>query len=514
MQPVRLAHAMLSVGTWTLVSRVMGFLRDVMIAAYLGTGPIAQAYLIAFSLPNMFRRFFAEGAFNTAFIPMFIKRLEHNDNPRDFAEEAFSGLAMVVFIFLVIGSFVMPWLVLAQAAGFKDDERFNLAITYGRICFPYILFISLTALLSGVLNAGGKFVASAAAPISMNFILIAAMVVANNQGWDMGLAMAWSTPIAGITQLFIVWWAAKRIGFPLRLRQPRLSSDMKRLLTIAAPAIFAGGVVQINLLVGRQVGSFFNGAVSWLNNADRLYQLPLGVVGIAIGVVLLPDISRRLKENDINGSQNSYNRATELALLLTIPAAVALVVTANPLISVLFMRGEFIESDVGPTALALAIYGCGLPAFVLQKILQPLYFAREDTQTPFRFAVVSMAINAMVSFGLMPLIGFSAAAWGTTIAGWVMAAQLFRGTKNFGKAAKIDKRLKQRLPRILFASVVMGAFIWMLMQGLDTALQEAGKRYIALAALIISGAATYGIIGVAIGAINISDMRESLNRHK
>ena len=280
MQPIRLIRGFLSVGAWTLASRLVGFIRDVMIAAYLGTGPVAQAYIVAFTLPNMFRRFFAEGAFNTAFVPMFAKRLEAGDDPRGFAEQAFSGLFSVVLVFSLIAHFAMPWLVLAMAAGFKGDERFDLAVLYGRICFPYILFISLTALLSGLLNAGGRFIAAAAAPVLMNFILIAAMLMADRFGWDMGMAMAWSTPISGIAQLFCVWWAAKRMGFPLRLRRPRLSPEMRRLLAVAAPAVMAGGVVQINLLVGRQVGSFFDGAIAWLTNADRLYQLPLGVVGI------------------------------------------------------------------------------------------------------------------------------------------------------------------------------------------------------------------------------------------
>lgn len=495
-----------------MVSRIAGFIRDILIAAYLGTGPVAQAYIIAFALPNMFRRFFAEGAFNTAFVPMFAKRLENEDNPRAFAEEAFSGLATVVIIVSVIGNLLMPWLVLIQASGFKGDERFDLAVTYGRICFPYILFISLTALLSGLLNAGGRFSAAAAAPILMNFVLITAMIIADHQAWDMGLTMAWSTPISGIAQLAMVWWSAKRMGFPLRPHRPRFSPDMKKLVIVAVPAVVAGGIVQINLLVGRQVGSFFDGAVSWLNNADRFYQLPLGVVGIAIGIVLLPDISRRFKAGDTAGGRHAYNRATEFALFLTIPASVALIVTAYPLISVLFQRGKFLEADVVPTAYALKIYGLGLPAFVLQKVLQPLYFAREDTRTPFRFAALSMIVNAITAIGLMPLIGFSAAAWGTTIAGWIMAIQLFFGARAFGDATRIDDRLKCRLPRIIFSSAIMGLVIWMLMQSLENALQEAGIRYLALATLVTGGMITYGISALLLGAIRLSDLRAVLRR--
>lgn len=514
MQPIRLIRGFLSVGAWTLASRVVGFVRDAMIAGYLGSGPVAQAYNIAFSLPNMFRRFFAEGAFNTAFVPMFSKRLQAGDNPRAFAEEAFAGLFSVVLVVSLIAHLAMPWLVLAQAAGFAGDERFHLAVIYGRICFPYILFISLTALLSGLLNAGGRFMAAAAAPVLMNFILIAAMIMADRFGWDMGKAMAWSTPVSGIAQFFTVWWAAKRMGFPLRLRLPRLSPDMRQLLAIAAPAVLAGGVVQVNLLVGRQVGSFFDGAISWLTYADRLYQLPLGVVGIAIGIVLLPDISRRLKAEDTVGGRHAYNRATEFALFLTVPAAVALVVASYPLISVLFKRGAFLESDVGPTAVALAIYGAGLPAFVLQKVLQPLYFAREDTRRPFRFALWSMVVNAVAAIGLAPLIGFSAAAWGTTIAGWTMALQLYLGTRAYGDAAQFDDRLRGRLPRIVLASAVMGLAIWGLKLALGDMLYRPGTRYLALAALVLGGMAAYAVAGMATGAFRASDLRAGLRRQR
>lgn len=514
MQPIRLIRGFLSVGAWTLASRVVGFVRDVMIAAYLGTGPVAEAYLVAFRLPNMFRRFFGEGAFNTAFVPMFSKRLEAGEDPRGFAEEAFSGLFTVVLVVSVIAHFAMPWLVFALAAGFYGDPRFDMAVMYGRICFPYILFISLTALLSGLLNAGGRFVAAAAAPVLMNFILIAAMLLAHRYGWDMGGAMAWSTPISGIVQFLTVWWAAKRMGFPLRLRRPRLSPDMKRLIAVAGPAVLAGGVVQINLMVGQQVGSFYTGAVAWLTNADRLYQLPLGVVGIAIGIVLLPDISRRLKAEDTVGGRYAYNRATEFALFLTVPAAVGLTVAAYPVISVLFKRGAFLESDVGPTALALAIYGIGLPAFVLQKVLQPLYFAREDTRSPFRFAIWSMVVNALLALGLAPLIGFSAAALGTSIAGWTMAWQLWRGTRVYGEAAEFDDRLRHRLPRIVAASLVMGLVLWGVMQALGGALYQPGTRYLALLALVTAGALAYGAALIALGGFSLSDLRAGFSRRR
>lgn len=514
MKPIRLIRGFLTVGAWTLLSRIAGFVRDVLTANYLGTGPVAEAFLVAFSLPNMFRRFFAEGAFNTAFVPMFSKKLEADEDPHGFAEDAFSGLALVVALFSVIAMIGMRWLVLAMAGGFAGDARLELAIEYGNICFPYIFFISLTALLSGLLNAGGRFVAAAGAPVILNVIFIFAMVYAHRAGWDMGLTLAWSTPLTGFAQLAMVWVAAARMGYPLRLRRPRLTPDLRRLVTIAGPAVLAGGVVQINLLVGRQVGSFFEGAIAWLSYADRLYQLPLGVVGIAIGIVLLPDISRRLKAGDVGGSRHALSRATEFALFLTVPAAVALVVIPIPLISVLFQRGAFTAADTVPTAMILAVYGLGLPAFVLQKVLQPLYFAREDTRTPFRFAVFAMVVNAGLAIGLAPFIGFIAAAIGTTVAGWVMTGQLWWGTRKMGEAARGDDRLRKRAPRIILASAGLGVFLWGAALLLNAALNTGGHRYLALLALCAAGFGFYLIAAFVTGAFRPSDFRAGLGRQR
>ena len=319
MKPIRLITGFLTVGGWTLASRVLGFVRDIIFAAYLGAGPAAEAFVVAFSLPNMFRRFFAEGAFNMAFIPIFAKKLEGGEEPKRFAEEALSLLATVLIVLTVLATIFMPMLVLAMASGFVGDERFDLAVDYGRIAFPYIFFISLAALLSGVLNATGRFAAAAAAPVLLNVILTGAMILGARYEVNIGRALVWGVPLAGIAQVALIWVAAARAGFALRPRLPRLTPEMRRLAIIAAPAALAGGVVQVNLLVGRQVASFFDGAIQYLNLADRLYQLPLGVVAIAIGVVLLPDLSRRLRAEDESGSRHAFNRATEFALFLTLP---------------------------------------------------------------------------------------------------------------------------------------------------------------------------------------------------
>ncbi|MCX7300360.1 MAG: murein biosynthesis integral membrane protein MurJ [Rhodobacterales bacterium] len=512
MRPVRLIRGIVTVGSWTMLSRVAGFARDVMMAAYLGSGPVAEAFLVAFSLPNMFRRFFAEGAFNMAFVPMFAKKLEGGEDAQGFARDAFNGLGSLLIIFTVVGTFAMPWLVYAMASGFAGDPRFDLAVTFGRISFSYILFISLVALLSGVLNAYGRFTEAGFVPVLMNLMFIAAMLFADWMGWDMGLALSWTVPVTGIAQLAFTWWAAHKAGLRFVPGLPRWTPELKRLAIIAGPAILAGGVVQINLLVGRQVASFTEGAVAWLSYADRLYQLPLGVVGIAIGTVLLPDLSRRLRAGDVDGARGAFNRATEISLALTVPAAVALLVIPVPLISVLYERGAFGAEDTIATALVLAIYGAGLPAFVLHKVLQPLFFAREDTRRPFNYAVVSMVVNLVVAVGLMPVIGFAAAALATTVAGWGMVVQLWFGSRRMGDAAVLDARLKGRLWRILVASVVMGAVLWGLGMVMAPLLAMPTVRYFALMGLVAVGILAYFGAGFAIGAFRLAELRAAFRR--
>ncbi len=512
MKPISLMRSILTVGGWTLLSRGAGFARDMMMAAYLGAGPVAEAFLIAFSLPNMFRRFFAEGAFNMAFVPMFAKKLEAGEDAQGFARDAFNGLAGLLVVFSVLGTAAMPWLVWAMASGFVGDARFDMAVLYGRIGFSYILFISLVALLSGVLNAFGRFTEASFVPVLMNLMFIAAMWLADLLGWDMGLTLAWTVPATGIAQLAFTYYSARKLGISFALRWPRLTPELRRLAMIAGPAVLAGGVVQVNLLVGRQVASFTEGAVAWLSYADRLYQLPLGVVGIAIGTVLLPDLSRRLRAGDTAGGRASFNRGCEFALALTLPAAVALMVIAGPLVQVLYQRGAFGAQDAAATALALAIYGAGLPAFVMHKVLQPLYYAREDTQRPFRFAVVSMGVNLAIAVGLMPLVGFAAAALATTLAGWIMVWQLWRGARAMGDEARFDDRMRVRGPRILAASLAMGAVLYAAKLGLGPLLGAGGWRYLGLLGLVVTGAVSYFAFGAAIGAFRLADFRSLRQR--
>ncbi|MCE0504432.1 murein biosynthesis integral membrane protein MurJ [Roseivivax sp. GX 12232] len=514
MKPIRLLSGMMTVGFWTLASRVLGVIREVVILALIGPGPVLDAFVAAFRLPNMFRRFFAEGAFNAAFVPMFSKRLEAGEDPLAFARDALSGLATVLLILSALAMVFMPALVVATAGGFIGDERFDLTVAYGRICFPYIFLISLAALFSGALNAGGHFAAAAAAPVFLNITVVLAMLAGHLMGGEVVLWLVWAVPVAGIIQLALVWIAAERAGLKVRPGRPVWNDEMKTLVRVAVPAALAGGVMQINLLVGQQVASQFDKAVGWLYAADRLYQLPLGVVGIAVGIVLLPDLSRRLKAGDDAGGRDAFSRAGEYALALTVPASVALVVIPLPLVSVLFERGATGADDSAAIAVAVAIYGLGLPAFVLQKVLQPLFFARENTKAPFRYAVVSMVVNAAAAIGLAPVLGWIAPAIATSAAAWSMVWLLARGSRDMGEVARFDSRFRARIWRIVLASVLMGGVLWGTQLLVGPFLAREGWRYLALLVLILVGMAAYGALGQMLGAFRLRDFANAFRRKR
>ena len=507
MKPIRLISGFLTVGFWTLLSRILGFAREIMILALIGPLGGADAFYAAFRLPNMFRRFFAEGAFNAAFVPMFSKKYEAGEDPARFANDAFNGLALVVLALTSIAMIFMPAFVWLTAEGFYGDPRFEETVGYGRIVFPYIVFMSLAALFSGVLNATGRFATAAAAPALLNVFAVAAMTLAYVLGHAVVIWLVWTVPFAGLAQLALVWRAADRAGIRIRPSRPRWTSDMSAMITIAIPAALASGVMQINLVVGQLVASRTEGAVSWLFAADRLYQLPLGVIGIAVGIVLLPDLSRRLKAQDDDGARHAYSRASEFALALTIPSAVALLIIPLPLVSVMYERGAMTPADSQAIAWATAIYGLGLPAFVLQKTLQPLFFAREDTRSPFRYALGAMAVNAALAFGLHPWIGWMAPAVATTAAGWIMVLQLALGARRFGDVTRFDARFKAKLWRITLAALAMGGALGILAQQLSVALITDGIRYAALALLVFSGMAVYFGIAHLIGGIDLKELR-------
>lgn len=512
MKQIRLFSGLFTVGFWTLASRILGFLREILLTAYIGPGPVMDAFVAAFRLPNMFRRFFAEGAFNAAFVPMFSKRLEGEEDAEGFAQDAFNLLAVAVLGLVGLAMVFMPALVWATAEGFYGDERFDLAVDYSYVVFPYILFMSLAALFSGVLNATGRFAAAAAAPVLLNIFACTALIAGAVSGGEVIRWLITVIPLAGIAQLALVWIATERAGIRIRPGLPKLNPEMRHMVRIAVPAALAMGVTQINLVVGQLVASKTEKAVSWLFAADRLYQLPLGVVGIAVGIVLLPDLSRRLRAGDKDGARNAFSRAGEFTLLLTIPSTVAFVVLPLPMVSVLFERGQFSAEDTAATAMAVAIYGVGLPAFMLQKLLQPLFFAREDTRSPFHYAVIAMIINAGLAFGLYPIVGWIAPAIAASVAGWAMVGLLILGARRIGEEARFDDRLKRRAWRIVVASLGMGVVLYVAIHLFGWAFELSGWRYLALIILIKVAAATYFFLGHLLGAFELSEFKRALRR--
>lgn len=516
-----------TVGGLTMVSRMLGFVRDILIASALGSGAIADAFFVAFRFPNLFRRLFGEGAFNSAFVPLFAKRLEGEGEAaaKTFAEEAMAGLLLVLVVVSAAAMLAMPWLMMLLAPGFvTDPAKYDLAVDLTRIAFPYLACMSLVALMSGVLNSMHRFWAAAAAPILLNIVLVSAIGLAIGLGYarqpEAGYVLAWGVFAAGIAQLLMLWVAVRRAGLHLRLVRPRYTEGVKRLVQLGVPGLVSGGITQINIVVGTIIASLQAGAVSYLYYADRLYQLPLGIVGVAVGVVLLPDLARRLRAGDRVAAMDSQNRSLEFALLLTLPAAVALAVAAEPIIQVLFERGAFTAADTPKTAAALAAFAFGLPAFVIIKVLQPAFFAREDTSTPMRFAAVNMVVNVVGSVALFflfqhigypPHVGIALA---TTIAAWINAAMLFVTLRRHGDFES-DRRLARNLPLIAAASLAMGGVVYFAVDLLAPYLDRAATlpiRVGALAAVVGIGLAVFAAIVMATGVLSSAQLGRFFRR--
>ena len=488
---VNLTKGVITVGSWTLLSRVLGMVREILLSNFIGAGPLLDAFVAAFRLPNIFRRFFAEGAFNAAFVPLFAKRYESKMEPNEFANNVFANLLTILLILTSLAMIFMPGLVFLTAAGFAPDERFDLTVEFGRVMFPYILLISLAALFSGILNTAGRFAVAAAAPVILNIVIVAALLIAWAINSDIIVWLVWSIPTAGIFQLSLLWLATRRTGIKITLAVPKWNNDIVKLIKIAIPAALAGGVLQINLLVGQLVASQETGAISFLYFADRLYQLPLGIAGIAVGTVLLPKLSRHLKSGDSTQAQYTYSQSAEMIWVVALPSSVALCLIPLPLVSALFEHGKTTRDDALAISYATAIYGIGLPAFMIQKLLQPLYFAREDTKTPLRFAILSMTLNAILAVGLMQIIGWIAVAIAASVSAWVTTILLWLRAKQFGQAASALKTSIVRIRRTFFASVVMGCILWAINQSLQSTMDTSIERVLLAVTLIFIGASTY-----------------------
>ena len=488
---VNLTKGVITVGSWTLLSRILGMVREILLSTFIGAGPLLDAFVAAFRLPNIFRRFFAEGAFNAAFVPLFAKRYESKMEPNEFANNVFANLLTILLILTSIAMIFMPGLVFLTAAGFAPDERFDLTVEFGRVMFPYILLISLAALFSGILNTTGRFAVAAAAPVILNIVIVATLLIAWAINSDIIVWLVWSIPTAGILQLTLLWLATRRTGIKITLAFPTWNKDIAKLIKIAIPAALAGGVLQINLLVGQLVASQETGAISFLYFADRLYQLPLGIAGIAVGTVLLPKLSRHLKSGDSTKAQHTYSQSAEMIWFVALPSSFALCLIPLPLVSALFEHGKTTKDDALAISYATTIYGVGLPAFMIQKLLQPLYFAREDTKTPLRFACVSMILNAIIAVGLLQIMGWIAVAIAASASAWVTTILLWLRAKQFGQAASALKTSTGRIQRTFFASLAMGGILWAINQNLQSTMETSIERVLFAVALVFIGISTY-----------------------
>ena len=679
----------MTVSGFTLVSRLLGFLRDILIAKFVGTGPVADAFVAAFRFPNMFRRIFGEGAYNAAFVPLFGRKLEEEGREEavKFARNTFSTLLGALGILTLIAIPCMHWLMMLVVPGFlpkfdedlgevgageafwsvevntrgardffiqvsakseaaiehwagrivledmrfledsgpgKDDserrvlprgvigdvaglaasrvtlsgdaqsgverevpwspdldfelekgeeivaavygmtregvvriglpdghrfeefrarivvkespaddevrratlrlyrndpDNFRLTVGLSRIMFCYLLFMALAAHMGGVLNTFKKFAVPAAAPILLNIVLIGALVLIWIMPWkgdlEIGKTLAWGVAIAGFLQFAALWGACAHAKAAMLVGKPVWTPELKKLLLLMGPGVVAAGIQQVNLLVGGIIASFQQGAIAFLYYSDRVYQLPLGMIGIALGVVLLPEVTRRLRSGREREAADSILRGMELAMLLTIPAAVAMLVIHQPLISVLFERGKFDADDVQKTGWALAGFAAGLPGYVLIKVLQPAYFAREDTKSPMIMAGVAVAVNivcSIVLFNLMRPSGYGhvGIAIATSISAWVNVILLWRGMKGFVRLRARDRR---KLVRMLLASVLMGALVWLGSLALASWLDGGQWLKAAAVALLVGlGVSAYGFFAIIFRAANLAELKEGLGR--
>jgi putative peptidoglycan lipid II flippase len=511
----------LTVGGWTLASRVLGFARDMLIAALAGTGPIADAFFVALKLPNLFRRLFGEGAFNAAFIPEFTGIL-HTEGPssaRQFAQEAFAVMAFWLSLMTIAGEVFMPQLMLVLAPGFSEDPaKFQLAVDLSRITFPYLLLICLAALISGVLNGLEKFTAAAASYVLFNIVSIACMLWMTPYVPTVGHALSWGVSISGALQLLLLMEALRRGGMSFHIPRPRLTPRMRILLRRMAPGLVGAGVTQLNLAVDVIIASLLPpGTVSVLYYADRVQQLPLGVIGTAVGTALLPALSRLIRGGEAGLALTTLNRAMEYALYLTLPAALALVVSAYPIILVLFGRGAFDPVSVLFSAQCLAAYAVGLPAFVAVKVLMPAFFARGDTAMPVKVGTFCVALNLGLNLVFMKPLAHVGPALATSLAAMTNVALLGLILVRRGQF-RPDRLFYRRVVAMIGASVLMAAVLYLadiwLFPAAAIPRMHTAHRFAALAALIAAGMVSYGIAAQLLGAYDLRDAARMMRRRR
>lgn len=516
----------ITIGGLTLVSRVLGLVRDMLMARFVGAGLASDAFLIAWRLPNLFRALFAEGAFAAVFVPLFNKKMTEAEREeadlglvvaRKFASQVLSVLFPFLVIFTVIMMLAAGPIVWAMTGGFPDGgpEKFALARHLTIITFPYLGLISLVSLLGGILNSLNRFWVNAAAPILLNICMIIALVFfRGDSAVETAATQAVAVTVSGAMQLLWLMWACHRAGATLKLSFPKLTPDVKVMLALIAPAAIGQGAIQFNLLISTSLAARFlpEGSVSWLYYADRLNQLPLGLIGIAIGTAILPALSRQIAGADSKAASDTQNRAVELALFFAMPATVALIISAMPIVHGVFEHGAFTPEDTLGTAAVLMAFSAGVPAYVLIKVLTPGFYARSDTKTPLRLALWSMLFNLVGNLILIWPLAHIGVGVATAISAWVNVALLWSTLRKRGHI-QVDSRLRQKAWRIVLAAALMGIALWFgneLIEGnLGTGLW---RRVAVLSVLVSAGGAVYALAILLLGAYRISELKTLLRR--
>ena len=450
---------------YTLISRLLGYVRDILIAVTLGASIYADAFFIAFRLPNTFRRLFAEGTFNAAFIPSYTaEKIKGNKEGKAFADEVITLLTIILLLIVLIVEIFTPYLVYLIAPGFFDsDEKFNLAVELTRVTFPFLLFISLYSFFSGILNSNNKFAAAAAAPIVLNVVLIFSLLTSYFFNFNYVLNLSYAVTFSGILQLIFLVFVTKKYYRPSIIFKFKISKKVNFFFKKLLPSIFSSGITQINILVGTIIASFESSAVSYLYYADRVYQINLAIAGIAIGTVSLPVLTKALKKKNFLSVIKIQNKSIELSLLLSIPASLGLILGSHQIVNALFGYGSFSEENIFMTAQALKYFGYGIPAFALIKVLSNFFFARDNTQTPFFISCLVVLLNIMISVTLFKEVGFIIIPIATSISTWFGVFTYFILLKKY-KSLIIKAYLIKNVLKIIISTIFMSVILF---YGLD-----------------------------------------------
>ena len=496
-------------GFFTLISRILGYVRDILIAIFLGTSFFADAFFVAFRLPNTFRRLFAEGTFNAAFIPSYASELAVNKERADhFAKNIFNLLFLILLILVLISEIFMPQLIFLIAPGFyKDPEKLKLAVDLSRITFPFLFFICIASFFGAILNSYNKFAAAAAAPIILNVILIGSLFFSQWLNISDVLTLSYAVSFAGFLQLLILLFFVRKNFKPILSIKIKLDKQIKFFFRKLLPSIFSSGVTQINILVGTIIASFQAGAVSYLYYADRVYQINLAVAGIAVGTVMLPELSKHVKNNNSDEINNLQNRALELCLFLSIPAATALVLASEEIITSLFGYGSFNSDSVTNTALALTFFAFGVPAFSILKIFSNYFFARNDTKTSFYLSVISVILNILISVSFFNKLGFVIIPIATSISSWINVFLHYYFIKK-RNLYNFDKTFIYKFPRMILSVVVMGIVLYLLLGFFsDKFNYNESWKFIYLFIIVIISLFSYLLISNFSGAFKFKDIK-------